>query len=431
MENTTLLSLSAENFASFAECATFTTVIEAGKKEHMENTFKRGDHTLNKVSVLYGANGSGKTFFCKILREIQRILEWSPICVAVNNPQLLAIPEIKGMDSSVSKFAFDTAYKDKPSCFAISINLGETTYSYSFCIHGKKIVSELLTKKYRRTEKILERTSPSFKDISLRSELKGFESAKHIVNEEALCLPVAAIFNNEFANKVVSAITNIQVISMTAAKIHPAETKESFSISRREKYVNILKKADPTIRNLNISFEEEEVASQNIALDDFENREIITKKTTVGVGTEHAIYTDGIEMEPVPMRFFADESLGTIKLFTALPHLFDTLEHGGVLVVDEIENGLHLSLAKEIIGLFINPESNPNNAQLICTSHQPLLVSENFRRDQVWVVSKDDYGKSSLHRMSSLKSSNAKAGLTNRILEGAFGCNPESFFDNT
>ena len=49
------------------------------------------------------------------------------------------------------------------------------------------------------------------------------------------------------------------------------------------------------------------------------------------------------------------------------------LESGGVLVIDEIENGLHLSLAKEIIGLFTYEESNPNHAQLICTSHQPLL----------------------------------------------------------
>ena len=70
------------------------------------------------------------------------------------------------------------------------------------------------------------------------------------------------------------------------------------------------------------------------------------------------------------MTFFAEESLGTVKLFTALPYLYDILESGGVLVIDEIENGLHLSLAKEIIGLFTNEESNPNHAQLICTSHQ-------------------------------------------------------------
>ena len=128
--------------------------------------------------------------------------------------------------------------------------------------------------------------------------------------------------------------------------------------------------------------------------------------------------------------FFADESLGTVKLFTALPYLFDVLEHGGALVIDELENGLHLSLAKEIINLFTSEKTNPHHAQLICTSHQPLLVDGNYRRDQVWITAKDPCGKSSLHRMSDLKTSRAKVNLANRILEGAFGCNPDLFFNN-
>ena len=80
------------------------------------------------------------------------------------------------------------------------------------------------------------------------------------------------------------------------------------------------------------------------------------------------------------------------------------------------------------INLFINKESNPHHAQLICTSHQPLLVSGNFRRDQVWVTSKDNYGKSTLHRFNECKTSRAKVNLVNRPLEGAFGCNPDIFF---
>ncbi|MPN21456.1 hypothetical protein SDC9_168835 [bioreactor metagenome] len=111
--------------------------------------------------------------------------------------------------------------------------------------------------------------------------------------------------------------------------------------------------------------------------------------------------------------------------------MFNTLENGGILLIDELENGLHLSLAKEIVGLFTNDKTNPNGAQLICTSHQPLLISENVRRDQVWIANKNKYGKSSLQRMSDLKTSRAKINLSNRLLEGAFGCNPEPFFNIT
>lgn len=429
MDNIILKNLSVENFSSFADGIDFTTIADTGKKEYVENTFECGDTTFNKVSFLYGANGSGKTYFCKILREIQRLLNWSPL-TAMNNEQLLSLPEFKGIDKEISTFAFDTKYKDKPVKFAIDIFLNEVNYHYEFAIQGKKVVHELLTKKYQRTEKLIERTSSSYKDITLRSKLKEFETAKHTVKDEALCLPVAAMLNNEFAQTIVDAIKSIQVVSMTAARLKPADKKESFSKERMEKYVDILKKADPTLRKMKVSYEETEIARQKIESDDFENREIIATKTTVGVETEHAIFENGTEAGSTSIMFFADESLGTVKLFTALPYLYDTLERGGVLIVDELENGLHLSLAKEIINLFTNSESNPHNAQLICTSHQPLLIDGAVRRDQVWVTTKDTFGKSTLHRLSELKTSRAKVNLANRILEGAFGCNPNRFFEN-
>lgn len=427
MDNTILKYLSVENFASFADKIEFTTEIDSGKKEFMESAFSCGDNQFNKVSFLYGANGSGKTFFCKIIREIQRLLEWSPLC-GMNNSELLSLPQLKGMDDPITTFAFDMSYEEKPTQFTVEIILDGITYHYEFAILNRKIEYELLTKKYRRTEKLIERTSPSYKDIILKSDLKDFENTKQVVKEEALCLPIAALLNNKMALKINAAIKGICVVSMTAARLKPTNSKEAFSDERLEKYINILQKADPTLRDIKVSFEEEEIAHQKIDSDDFENREIIAKKMTVGVDTVHAVFKDGKETTSTPITFFADESLGTVKLFTALPYLFDILESGGVLVIDEIENGLHLSLAKEIVALFMNESTNPNQAQLICTSHQPLLLDGAFRRDQVWIASKDALGKSSLHRLSNYKTSRARVNLTNKILEGAFGCNPNIFF---
>ena len=290
---------------------------------------------------------------------------------------------------------------------------------------------EILTKKYRRTEKLIERTSSSFKDILLRSDLKGFESTKQTVKPEALCLPVAAMLNNPLAAQLNAVICGIQVVSMAAGRLNPINPQKTFTEERITKYIRIIQKADPTIRNISVSTSEEEIARQKIDTDDFENREIIAKKMTVSVDTKHAVYSNGEEQDnQVPITFFAEESLGTVKLFTALPYLYDVLEMGGVLIIDELENGLHLSLAKEIISLFCSEESNPNHAQLICTSHQPLLLDGDYRRDQVWVATKDPVGKSSLHRLSELQTPRAKVNLTAQILKGAFGCNPQLFFDS-
>ena len=69
METAILKSISAENFASFAERVVFTCVADGSKKEYAMNTFKAGDDVINKVSYVYGSNGSGKTFFCKISKR--------------------------------------------------------------------------------------------------------------------------------------------------------------------------------------------------------------------------------------------------------------------------------------------------------------------------------------------------------------------------
>lgn len=429
MRKVVFKSLTVENFVTFADKICFTTEIEAGKKENLHNAFECYDSFFNKVSFLYGANGSGKTYFCKAIREIQRILALSPL-MTVEDKGFLGLPQFKGINSEVKPFAFEVSYQDKPTKFSIEIIIDDILYHYEFSIKKREILYELLTKRKRRTEILIERSSSDFKDITLYSQLKEFENNKHTVKSAALCLPIAALLNNRVAGSIVEAINQIHVINMTAANLSSINNKSSFSDERKIKYLNVLKRADPTLREMSISFEEEEVVRQEIDNDDFENRSIIATKTTVGVSTTHAVYSEGEEIESTPISFFGDESLGTIKLFTVLPHLYDVLEKGGVLVIDEVENGLHLSLVKEIINLFVNEFSNPNYAQLICTSHQPLLIDGDFRRDQVWVTSKNSFGKSSLHRMSELKTSRAKVNLANRILEGAFGCNPDCFFEN-
>ena len=66
--------MSVENFASFADKIEFTTEIDSGKKEFIESVFSCGDNQLIKCLSYMVQMESGKTFFCKIIREIQRIV---------------------------------------------------------------------------------------------------------------------------------------------------------------------------------------------------------------------------------------------------------------------------------------------------------------------------------------------------------------------
>lgn len=429
MSMTVLKSIYAENYAVFAERVEFTCVADSSKKEHSMNTFVVGDQEINRVSYLYGANGVGKTFFCKIIREIQNLIRFSPLPM-INDKKLQLMLKNGDITNQIDCFRFDVQYEDEPTKFGIEVIIDDITYNYEFAVLHGKVTSELLTKKYRRREKLLVRTSPANKDILLRSEMRTFEEMKQVVREEALCLAMAATLNNEVASKVVQAILDIYVFNMATPQLDPARL-ELFSKEKMKIYARILQKADPTISAMKIELSEEEVNRTKNDLDDFENRELIQKKVRVGVKTKHTMYDHGVRIktESEALEFFNDESLGTVKLFTTLPYLFEVLENGGTLVLDEIENGLHLHLVKELIALFTNDESNPYGGQLICTTHQPLLVDNHVKRDQVWIVIKDDVGKSQIQRLSKDSSSRANTNLTTKILEGAFGYVPKRFFE--
>lgn len=63
-------------------------------------------------------------------------------------------------------------------------------------------------------------------------------------------------------------------------------------------------------------------------------------------------------------------------MLRVLPAIFEALDAGSTLFIDEIENGLHPNLVKLLAGLFNSNESNPHHAQLICTTHDTLLLDE-------------------------------------------------------
>lgn len=94
-----------------------------------------------------------------------------------------------------------------------------------------------------------------------------------------------------------------------------------------------------------------------------------------------------------------DESDGTIKYFALAGLLLDVLRSGDILVVDELESQLHPLLTQKIIDLFNKPQSNPNGAQLLFTTHNTYLL-ESIPRDQIWLIEKDNYGAATLVAVS-------------------------------
>ena len=428
MKNAILKSISATNFGPFNGTITFDMETSVPKGQIIDNhTFIAGDNQqFNKIAYIYGANGSGKSNFCKIILQIQRTIMLSPIR-ASNNPQLLDMLPLKDeLAVQRNHFKFDVSGKERATSYSIQILIDDVLYTYSFSIaENYDVISEKLTKKKRRTETILERTSPKFESITLKSELKSFENNVYVVKNNALCLSMASFLNNKLATLIVSTITNIQVVNMAAMRGLSNLSEESFSAEQKEKYLRILKSADPTLEDIQVEFNEEKVEKRALDSEDFENRSVVLKSVRVDVQSTHNIYEDHKAVERSILPFLQIESNGTIKLLNILPTIFDALSTGNILIVDEIENGLHPTVVKRMIELFYNPETNPHNAQLICTTHNILLINEAVQRDEVWLMDKNKYGESSMKHISDISGLRSYDKLGQKMIEGAFGAMPK------
>lgn len=405
MGKVVLKSFYVSNFKSFKDEISFTTEIDYSKKEYLErNTFEEKEEVYNKVSYIYGANGSGKTNFCRAIGWLKSIIALSPI-IAFNGEKSLEMnlfkSHLKGKDNY---FKFEAGYESIPIYFCIELLIDDILYTYSFKTLNNIIIEEKLYKKVKRRELILNRTSERYEDIELKGELLSFKPNIHIVKEKTLCLSMANILNNKLANKIIEAINKIIVINMSKFKSLNILSESEYTEEKLNKYLEIIKVADPTIKKLNVIFNENEAS--------------------ISVEAIHNIYKNNEVVGEIKVPFFEEQSHGTINIFELLPLVFKVLDEGGILVVDEIENVIHPNLLKAIIDKFYNKESNPLNAQLICTTHNTNLIEKDIRRDEIWLVDRDSYGQSYLNRLSDKKVRQTES-YSQKYLSGIFGGVPE------
>lgn len=417
------VSFSVGNTGPFKDITGITTLAESLKKEFIEeNTFEVSGQCYNKISYLYGANGSGKTNFLAALTKMQKMIIMSTV-LGANNNKLLEVPAIKKeLTSPIETYKFDIDYKIKEIYFEIQLLLEGILYSYSFTTKDGKIQTEVLTKKNKRTEILIKRTSPNYEDIVLRSGMASFKKMVSVVRDDALCLAMAGMLNNSLANMILNEIMSYRIINMASVEKAPNFDEENTNEDAIKRYLKYLKIADPTLTNLKIDLESK-LDKHVLNEDDLENKELVVKNIQVSVQSWHATYKDHKQVGEIDLPFLKYESNGTIRMLRILPAIFEALDTGGVLFIDEIENGMHPNLVKLLVGLFNSNETNPYHAQLICTTHDTLLLN-GVRRDQVWFTDKNMYGETQINRLSNFPNVRGNDNIGAKYLQGVFGAVP-------
>ncbi len=85
-------------------------------------------------------------------------------------------------------------------------------------------------------------------------------------------------------------------------------------------------------------------------------------------------------------------SSGTVKGIDLMVAMLHVIKNGGYLLLDEIENHLHLSIVKKILRMFEDRHINKKNATIMFSTHYAEILDVLDRNDSINIVSSYDNG---------------------------------------
>ena len=353
---------------------------------HIRNSL---NEKILPVTAIYGANASGKS-------SVFEAFQFMAFCVL----ESLSFSDDNKKNSyklKVDSFKFSDS-RDKPSEFKINYidkkGKKELYYNYGFKIDNSGILEEYLASNTKTGVKRNEEYTYIFRrernqKLYLDSSIEKFrENLEISLKDKTLLVSLGAKLNiNEFI-RVRTWFINAEVINFSNSlygvfleNTLPNNIIESEEV--RKNLVSFINSFDDSI----IDIEVEKISA--IDESDSDNYRVFTvhksdKETSIA----------RISMN--------EESSGTKKMFSLYQTLLDVLEKGTVLFADELDIKLHPLLLRNILLTFTDKEKNPNNAQLIFTTHNTIYMDMNLlRRDEIWFVEKDN-GVSNLYSLDDI-----------------------------
>jgi AAA15 family ATPase/GTPase len=393
-----LIQLTVTNFRSIKEPTTLS-MIPLKYKEHTGNVFSVGKVDLLKSAVIYGANASGKSNLLKAFRALQYLI--------VESTNL----KLEDVIPPYEPFKLDPNLKNAPVSIEMDfIAQDGIRYNYIVSYTSKEIQSEELSF-YPKNQKsrlfLREKGSPIIFGDYYRGDRKTIESqlldnqlflSKGANSNVEQLKPVYLYFKEKLS--IVPFLYNRnenQLTRLFASRL----AKDKNSIFSK-KFKKLICAFDTGINDIHV----EEVDPNKVKFPEnvpLELRQEILNEFKFDIRTVHKSFNKGQFSGDVYFDI-KDESVGTRSLFSIAGLILDTLEHGGILIIDEFEKNLHPIITKFLIKLFHNTNVNNNKSQLIFATHDiSQLDNDTFRRDQIWFTEKNEFGATELISLSDIK----------------------------
>lgn len=416
-----LVSFSIKNFKSFYQEAFLTLEVQKKIKRRMGlNTFIIGndkdtdENTTNKDKkrtqvekmellkscFIYGKNAAGKSNFLNGVKAMQRIILSS---LRPNIKESSLKTETRFLH--LSEFQLNERGAFEPIEFEIEFIVryeGEfCKFLYGFGVLKNKIMSEWLYITKGRKSLVFERVEDNIK--YLNSTYKTyFEEYKKYITPNNLFLTTINALNKDEQNPcmiIANYIGSIHILDFNHPNIETIELFEK-KPEMREKIKQFILEFDQNIDDIFLDIS---------PIKDTDNRKVFSSATVrrtdsgfemIDIMTKHRKYSDDGNYRLITKNSDEFESDGTKKLFALAAPIVFALEQGQVVFVDELDSNLHPLLVEKLVEKFNSITDNPKNAQIICNTHNSLILDhDSLRKDQFWFVDKNELGESELYRL--------------------------------
>ena len=128
------------------------------------------------------------------------------------------------------------------------------------------------------------------------------------------------------------------------------------------------------------------------------------------------------EGNEVTFNFLQEESGGTLRIVRLLVPLLRALKHGGLVIIDELDESIHPLVLVTLVRLFTSRRHNLKNARLFFTVHDTILLEEGtLRATEVGVVSKTLRSGTQLTRLCDFEGQPSVGEFRKQYLLGSFG----------
>lgn len=413
-----LVEFSVENFRSIKDEARLSLVAGPGK-EHREThlvtpELNEGVRSVPLVrsAALYGANAAGKTNLVRALQAMQHI-------VTRSDRELQDLP--------VAPFQFDLESKEQPTTFEVIAIANRMRFQYGFSARRDVVTDEWLYAWPKgRIQFWFERTTDAETgavSCKFGDKLAGDKEVwRRATRPNALLLSTAVTLNSEQLKPIFDWFRdNLHIAGIGGWG--PLFSLDWCRGDDKADVVRFLRAADLAIEDVRIVYTD--LPPQELPADlppelKHQTNEGLPDVKLVQVRVSHGTNRG----QPVELDL-KDESDGTQKMFALAAPLLATLANGHVIVFDELHDNLHPALVRFLVDRFHDPEVNTKDAQLVFTTHDTSILSQDvFRRDQIWFCERNSRQETGVFPLTDFRPRRGLENLERSYLAGRYGALP-------